>query len=112
MEWFEKILVIGRKTAWIEKLAEVLHNRFTDVVLCEPEDAFRTFAHEEPNYVIVCDCDDSTASTPEAHAYRNVKILAGDHAVLRCGKNGDGEDFLKKPFSIDQLIEKIRVFEE
>ncbi len=108
----DKILVVGRpEDGWVKVLAQVLENCFTSVVFVDPEHAFRTFDKESPTYVLVCNCGDTDASTPEAQAYRNIKILSGERVVLRCGDEGNGEDFLKRKFSLDDLVGKIRSLE-
>lgn len=112
MEVLNKILVVGReKDGWVRVLAQVLQNCFTSVVFVEPEYAFRTFDKENPAYALICNCGDVNASTPEAQAYRNIKVLSGKRVVLRCGDEGNGEDFLKRKFSLDDLVGKIKVLE-
>ncbi len=106
----EKILIVSRENGWVGKLAEVLENHFDSVIIAEPEHAFRVFGREEPDCVLVCDCADPTAMTPEALAYRNVRILVGERAIMRCGDApGNAEDYIKKPFAVIDLMAKLEV---
>ena len=108
----DKILVVGRQEdGWVRVLAQVLENCFSSVVFVDPEHAFRTFDKENPAYALICNCGDAEAPTPEAQAFRNIKILAGERVVLRCGDEGSGNDFLKRKFSLDDLVGRIRSLE-
>ncbi len=112
LELLDKILVVGRQEdGWVRVLAQVLGNCFSSVIFVDPERAFRVFDKEDPAYVLICNCGDTEASTPEAQAFKNIKILAGERVVLRCGDEGSGDDFLKRKFSLDDLVGKIKSLE-
>lgn len=106
----DKLLVVCSDGKEAEAFAHIAQNWFDRVVLVEPYDGFRGFMREKPTHVVIFNCQANKGGIPELQAWKNIKIVIGDCALVRCGDEGENSpDYIKKPFAIRDLIARMEM---
>jgi len=101
-----KVLIISESNVLGQALKIVMEQKEITVVICDHKEALSKFLTEEPEVVLVCDCEQEGAGEKN---WQDITNSASEEKILRCGFSANEDlDYLQFPFKIEDLIERIK----
>ena len=114
-----KVLIVSEKDVLGQTLKIVIEKKGITAVVCDHKEALNRFLSEEPEVVLICDCDEQEGAGKKT--WQDIKNSAGEEKILLfgfsakeekslwCGfSTNDNPCYLQFPFKIETLVERMK----